>query len=309
MKKEELNESEKTNSDKVLALIKQGEGELIEWKDSRILKDAFKLARSISALSNQKGGFVLIGVKDDGIIEGLKFKKEHEEHIMNIASENCSPPIRPHFESVTIPEKGDVYVIKIIRKEKDVFHGVKTRDGLVYFIRVGSTIREIQPHELSRGGKKGMKIAPYAPSEKGLLFLTDKLVTGISARKKWSFKKTIRVLTTIGASFIIGSMTLLLAAIYGKLGIPLTNFPTWAYVVIVIWLASGIFLISASQIASETKCPACGEYFKFKKVESEILGKRTIDEGTEEWKVRNLYRCENCEHEHEETVYEEHGDD
>lgn len=263
----------------------------------------------MSALSNQKGGFILIGVKDDGTIEGLKFQKQHEELIMNIASEKCSPPIRPNFENVTIPEKGDVYIIKIMKKVQEPFHGVKTKDGLVYFIRVGSTIREMQPHELSMGKGKSVKIKPYSPSEKGLLLLTDKMVSTISRRKNWSMTKSIYLLTAIGGALTIITSGLFLGAIYGKLGTPLASFPTWAYALIIFGLGLGIYLVSTLGIAHDTKCPACGEFFKFKRVESEILSKRTVDEDTEEWKVHNSYRCENCGHEDEETVYEKHSKD
>jgi hypothetical protein len=301
--------SEKINLSEILKIIGQGEGELVEFKDSRILADPFKLARSMSALSNQKGGFILIGVKDDGTIEGLKFQKEHEERIMNIASEKCSPPVRPRFESVSIPEKGDVYVIQISKRENEPYHGVKTRDGLVYFTRVGSTIREIQPHELSGRKGKGVKVEPYTPSEKGFLLLTDKMVTTISNKRDWSFTKTIWVLTSIGVSFVACSLTLFFAAIYGVLGMPSTSFPTWAYIAILIWLFSGFYLMSTAGAARETKCPACRRFFKFKKIESVVLSKRTLDEDTEEWKVHNLYRCDSCGYEEEETVYEKHDRD
>ena len=309
MEKRESSSSEKINPSKISELINQHEGELLEWKDSRILADPFKLARSMSALSNQKGGFILIGVKDDGAIEGLKFQKQHEELIMNIASEKCSPPIRPRFENVSIPEKGDVYVIKIMKKAQEPFHGVKTKDGLVYFIRVGSTIREMQPHELSMGKGISVKIRPYSPSEKGLLLLTEKMVTTISRRKNWSMTKSIYLLTAIGGALTVATLGLFLGAIYGKLGIPPASFPTWGYILIVFGLALGVYLLTTLSIAYETKCPACGKFFKFKRVESEILSKRTVDEETEEWKVHNVYRCLSCGHEDEETVHEKHSKD
>ena len=82
-----MNKQDDMSSDEVLQLIKQGEGELIEWKDSRILNNPIKLARSMAALANHKGGLILIGVKDDGTIEGMEYEKGHEEYIMNVAAE------------------------------------------------------------------------------------------------------------------------------------------------------------------------------------------------------------------------------
>ena len=51
-----------------------------------------------------------------------------------------------------------------------MYHGVRTKDGLVYFARVGSTIREMSRHELSETGDAGVEIAPYTQFEKGLLY-------------------------------------------------------------------------------------------------------------------------------------------
>ena len=75
---------------------------------------------------------------------------------MNVASNNASPPIRPDFIKISVLQ-GDVYVIKIIKKVDEAYHGVKTPDGLVYFVRVGSTNREMQPQELSAGKDKRSK--------------------------------------------------------------------------------------------------------------------------------------------------------
>jgi uncharacterized membrane protein len=263
----------------------------------------------MSALQNAKGGLILVGVRDDGTIEGLRFQKQHEEYIMNIASENCAPPIRPYFEKVTIPNQGDVYVIRMNGRINEPFHGVKTRDGLVYFVRVGSTIREMQPHEFNRGKSDGVKIEPYTYSDKGLLLLTEKMVASISKRQNWRFSKTINVIFATGLALLLISMGVFLAQIYGKLGIPPTGFPIWAYILIAIVMISGAFLIFVPRIANETRCPACKEYFKFKKVNGEILKKRTIEDGLEELTVRYLYRCDICKHEEERTEYEKQAVD
>ncbi len=296
-------------SETILEMISQGEGQLIEWKDSRILSDSFKLARSISALANTKGGFVLIGVKDNGSLEGLKFKKEHETQIMSISSEKVNPPIRIDFTKVSILGQGDVYAIRVPDRGNKPFHGVKTRDGLVYFTRVGSTIRELQPNELSRGTARRVKIEPYSPSDKGSMILTEKMVTRLSEKVNWSFDKAILFLTLTGVLVTVMTLGVLMALIYGAFGFSVASVSIWAYVPIVIGLFIGIYLISTLRIARETKCPVCKRYFKYKIVQSEILEKRNVDRDTEEWKILNIYRCESCGHEEENTDYEEHSKD
>jgi hypothetical protein len=128
-------------------LIAQGENQTVEFKKSDIFDNTFELAKQMTAFANTNGGRILIGVCDDGTLEGMKAKKEHEIHIMNIARDRCDPPLAPKFSVINKP-KGDIYVIKILRYQA-LPHAVKTKDGRVYFIRVGSTVREATPSELA----------------------------------------------------------------------------------------------------------------------------------------------------------------
>ena len=73
--KDDETSSESLNSTKLLEIIAQGENNQLEFKDSRILKDPFKLAKSMAAMANARGGMILVGVKDGGSIEGLRFQK------------------------------------------------------------------------------------------------------------------------------------------------------------------------------------------------------------------------------------------
>ncbi len=292
--------------DDVLLLIKQGEGELVEWKDSRILTNPAKLARSMTALANHKGGLILIGVKDDGTIEGMEYKKGHEEYIMNVAAEKCDPPIRPQFRRVIIPNEGSVYVIKIVRKESDVRHGVKTKDGLVYPTRVGSTIREITPLEHGGSRAKGVKTEPYTESERGFLFITEKLVSYVSKKRHWSLVKTMLVLVVIGIISLSVSFLFLFGGMWGVPGLPLT-YPLWGHVPIIIGLAVGFyFCISVPTIAKNTTCPTCKAVFKYRKRRTEVLNKRRKSKELEEWTVRILRHCDACGYENEEVEYEDH---
>lgn len=127
--------------------ITKGENQKVEFKKSDILRNNVELAKQMTAFANTNGGTILIGVCDDGTIEGMRAKKEHENHIMNIARDLCDPPLAPQFFIIPRPE-GDIYRIEIPRYQKFP-HSAKTRDGRVYFIRVGSTVRETTPHELA----------------------------------------------------------------------------------------------------------------------------------------------------------------
>lgn len=137
----------KMTEDKELdQLIAVGEGQVLEFKRSDILADPIHLAKEMTAFANTLGGTILIGICDDGTYEGLKSDKGHETHIINIARDRCEPPIIPSFKKISTT-KGDVYEIKLSRY-KTYPHAVKTNNGKVYFIRVGTTVREASIMEL-----------------------------------------------------------------------------------------------------------------------------------------------------------------
>ena len=74
----------------ILKLISEGEHQLLDFKFE--ISDAHKIARSLSAFANTDGGRLLIGVKDNGAIKGIR---SEEEYYMLDAAANlyCTPPV------------------------------------------------------------------------------------------------------------------------------------------------------------------------------------------------------------------------
>jgi len=128
------------------------EGQIFDRKSIGILTHPNDLAELMTAFGNNKfvsedfGGIILIGIKDDGEFEEFETKQGHEELIMNVAQQNIYPPMTPSFEVVTKDEK-NVYAITI-PKMTTTPYSLKTRDGFVYKKRVGSTIRDALFEEL-----------------------------------------------------------------------------------------------------------------------------------------------------------------
>ena len=54
----------------ILRLISEGEHQQQDFKYK--ITDAMKLARSVSAFANTEGGRLLIGIRDDGAVSGVK---------------------------------------------------------------------------------------------------------------------------------------------------------------------------------------------------------------------------------------------
>lgn len=75
-------------------LIDQGENQMLDFKFE--ISDARKIARTLVAFSNTDGGKLLIGVKDNGKIAGIR--SEEEYHMLEAAAELYCRPVVP-FEA------------------------------------------------------------------------------------------------------------------------------------------------------------------------------------------------------------------
>ena len=128
-------------------IIQSGENQTVDFKSLGILSNPFKLACLMTAFANTNGGRILIGIKNDGSFEGIREDKSHETHIMNIARDVSNPPLTPTFQVIHKPG-GDIYVIKILRYRTVPF-AARSKDGNVYYIRVGTSVRPASPNEIS----------------------------------------------------------------------------------------------------------------------------------------------------------------
>jgi hypothetical protein len=82
--------------DYLLSLISQGEHQQQDFKYR--VQDAVKLARSVSAFANTEGGRLLIGVRDDGYLAGVR--SEEEIYMMHQAAYRyCRPEASIKFDT------------------------------------------------------------------------------------------------------------------------------------------------------------------------------------------------------------------
>lgn len=83
----------------ILSLIEEGEHEHQDFKFA--ISDARKIARSISAFANHDGGRLLIGVKDNGIVAGIR--NEEDIYMIETAAETfCSPAVKVEINAYNI---------------------------------------------------------------------------------------------------------------------------------------------------------------------------------------------------------------
>lgn len=87
----------------IKALILQGEGEQLDFKNK--ISNCEKIAKTLVAFANNKGGKLLVGVADDGTIKGIKNEEEEKYMLQRAGSMYCRPAIEPHFDEVYIDDK------------------------------------------------------------------------------------------------------------------------------------------------------------------------------------------------------------
>lgn len=91
-------------------MVAEGEHVAQDFKFS--ISDARKIARSISAFANREGGRLLIGVKDNGVIAGVR--NEEDVFVVEQAAERyCVPPQQVEFEAFSIDTDCNVIIAHV----------------------------------------------------------------------------------------------------------------------------------------------------------------------------------------------------
>jgi ATP-dependent DNA helicase RecG len=127
----------------IIQLIAQGENANVEFKSANVHPDS--IAKEIVAFANATGGTLLIGVNDNGVVSGIDSERNYEEWSMNIAHNNCIPPVQIYFTKFLINNK----TIAVLEIPKGKDKPYQTNDSK-FLIRVGTTNRTASANELMR---------------------------------------------------------------------------------------------------------------------------------------------------------------
>jgi predicted HTH transcriptional regulator len=113
-------------------LIQEGEHQMLDFKFE--ISDSRRIARSLAAFANTDGGRLLVGVKDNGAIAGVR--SDEEIHMIQAAAEMyCQPPVRYSTEEWEI--NGKTVLEVIIPKDKTDKHKAPDSQGdYKIFVRV-----------------------------------------------------------------------------------------------------------------------------------------------------------------------------
>ncbi len=112
-----------TDTDYIHALIAEGEHQQQDFKFE--ISDARKIAKTLSAFANTDGGRLLIGVKDNGKIAGVR--SDEEKYMIEAAAQlYCRPEVDYSMQTFHV-EGRSVLVVQIDESEhKPVFAKTKT---------------------------------------------------------------------------------------------------------------------------------------------------------------------------------------
>ncbi len=153
----------------VKKLIIEGEGVSLDFK--KTITSCEKIARTMSAFANNKGGRLLIGVADDGAIRGVKSEDEERYMISKAASEFIKPAIEPKFEEIYVDDKV-VLVVDIPPQNTKPYYALAEDGKWWVYVRVKDKsvlASKIVVDVLKRSsGEEGVLIE-YSSKEKALL--------------------------------------------------------------------------------------------------------------------------------------------
>ena len=106
-------------------LIAQGENSTVEFKST--IESAARIAKTLAAFANTKGGTLLVGVSDNGNIMGISSELQEMQKIEQASQILCDPPIELSYQLQTVSSK-QVLVINIAESNEKP-HYVKDAEG------------------------------------------------------------------------------------------------------------------------------------------------------------------------------------
>lgn len=150
-------------------IAKQGEGLKVEFKKKAAFPE--KIVRELIALANTEGGYLLIGVDDDGTVSGQRFIEEEVFVMEKAISDHIHPPLNYEKNIIKLNPKKGVAVF-FISKSTNRPHFLVEEKRKKAFVRVQD--RSIQASRemweiLRRGNNPKDMVFTYGEKENILL--------------------------------------------------------------------------------------------------------------------------------------------
>jgi len=130
----------------LLRLLQQGEGTGIEFK--RKINHPAKIAKSISAFANTSGGYIIIGIDDDGFPYGIEDEKYPADRVLSISESYLNPTVNLSLDLVALNAK-EILVVRIDQSQDRPHFVVDLETGSKSaYIRSGNQSVEATPVQI-----------------------------------------------------------------------------------------------------------------------------------------------------------------
>ncbi|MDE0160152.1 MAG: putative DNA binding domain-containing protein [Acidimicrobiaceae bacterium] len=137
------------NRTDLLEIIAGGENSHVEFKRDSVQPS--KLAAEMAALLNLEGGYVLLGIDDDGTVPGLtRDPSEAERWVMQAAKDNLQPAAIPVWQEIEWAPGSRIGVIALPMNAPDKPYKVRQGSAWVTKVRAGTTTRDASREEEQR---------------------------------------------------------------------------------------------------------------------------------------------------------------
>ena len=162
-----------TDTEYIHTLIAEGEHQQQDFKFE--ISDARKIARTLSAFSNTDGGRLLIGVKDNGKIAGVR--SEEEKYMIEAAAQlYCLP--EGHYTMQTFHVEGrNVLIVQIDKSDKKPVYAKDETGKPLAYIRIKDENILATPIHLrvwQQSGSPAGELIQYTQRDQLLLDLLEK---------------------------------------------------------------------------------------------------------------------------------------
>lgn len=151
------------DSQTLLNEIAAGEDTLLEFKEVVFKDKQVRFAREegkaqnviaevFVSMANTQGGVIVFGVNKEGDVIGIDESKRDilEQFVVNLAINNCKPPVEPELDWLLLPDKeGNLKLCLKVTTTKSRFYVHQTTDGR-FLKRVGSHRTPIPAEQLGR---------------------------------------------------------------------------------------------------------------------------------------------------------------
>ncbi|MCX2574476.1 AlbA family DNA-binding domain-containing protein [Pedobacter sandarakinus] len=195
----------------IKSLILQGEGVRLDFK--KTITNVEKIAKSLVAFANNKGGQLLIGVADDGTIKGVKSEEEEKYMILTSAHQFCKPAVEPSFEEIYVDEKL-VLVVNIPESNTKPHYALDQQKKWWAYIRIDDKsvlASKIIIEVLKQSSKESGVLISYSENEKKLLqYLDDHqsiTLKDFSKLLRCSYRKAQKILVNLILTNVIRAHT------------------------------------------------------------------------------------------------------